>query len=288
MGGTSLPDLLAQAVGNDGAALQAWTQKALDSKRQGDGTSFSFADSVCARALRCVCTPFTAADGLRHDRPLMIVRPGVAVCARANNRRVRVLCVARGHLFSSRTTPARWRHTGTHFQELVDMIDRNTDVVEQAVLVSCLSRCTGSLHKKRHGSLTAVVLQRCFCADEDLAAAVTAFAVNCVSVNAELLASILHELVKHFAKFNPLSATPPEHEAEAASRAERGEQADHASEEALAEAQNARNVHTVVQRVLETFPTGTMCLLDQLVQAFPHRVRRAAEQRAYLANILQV
>ena len=112
-----------------------------------------------------------------------------------------------------------------------------------------------------------------------------AFAVNCVSVNADLLASILHELVKHFLKFDLLAASPPESEEEAQSRAARGA---HMKEDAEQEAQNARDVHRVVQRVLETFPTGTMCFFDQLVQAYPHRVRRITEQRAYLANILHV
>lgn len=168
----------------------------------------------------------------------------------------------------------------------MDTVDRNTDIVEQAALVGCLSRCTASLHKKRHGDLTSIVLQRGFRANEQLTSAVEAFAVNCVSVNADLLASILHELVKHFAKFDLLAATPPETEAEAEGRALR---IGHMSETELREhAQIARDVHRVIQRVLETFPTGTMSFLDQLVQAYPHRVKRVAEQRAFLSNILHV
>jgi hypothetical protein len=175
---------------------------------------------------------------------------------------------------------------GTPFQQLVDTVDRNTDLVEQAALVGCLSRCTASLHKRRHSDLTSKVLQRGFRAHEQLTSAVEAFAVNCVSGNADLLASILNELVKHFAKFDLLAATPPETEAEARSRALRN---GHLSDTELQEhAQIARDVHRVIQRVLETFPTGTMSFLEQLVQEYPHRVKPVAEQRAYLSNILHV
>ena len=170
------------------------------------------------------------------------------------------------------------------FQQLVDIIDRNTDCVELAVLVACLSRCTASLHKKRHSDLTSIVLKRCFRADENLTAAIENFAVNCVSVNADLLAAILHELVKHFSEFDLLATQKPETIVDCGGAAH----GVHESEEARQEAQNARDVHRVVHRVLETFPTGTMCFLDQLVQLYPHRVRRAAEQRAYLSNILHV
>ena len=172
------------------------------------------------------------------------------------------------------------------FQQLVDCVDRNTDLAEQAALIGCLSRCTASLHKKKHSDLTCMVLQRGFRANEHLASAVEAFAVNCVSANADLLASILNELVKHLAKFDLLAATPPETEAEGAGRAVRMA---HMTEAEMQEhAQIARDVHRVVRRVLETFPTGTMSFLDHLVQAYPHRVKRVAEQRAYLANILHV
>jgi len=174
---------------------------------------------------------------------------------------------------------------GTLFQQLVEKIERNTDLVEQAVLVTCLSRCTASLQIRKNDEITLVVLQRCFRANTPLTAAVEAFAVNCVSVNADLLVSILHELVKHFVKYDLLAATPPKNEAEAAGRSARGVWR---PEEAAEEAQIARDVHRVVQRVLETFPTGTMSFLDQLVQAYPHRVKRLPEQRAYLANILHV
>jgi hypothetical protein len=174
------------------------------------------------------------------------------------------------------------------FQQLLEAIDRNTEIAELTALVTSLSSCTASLHKKRHGDLTSLVLQRCFRADENLSAAVEAFAVNCVSVNADLLDSILHELVKNFLRFDLLAATPPETEQEVAARAARGAHTSHTSEDAKQEAQNARDVHRVVQRVLETFPTGTMSFLEQLSQAFPHRVRRLPEQCAYLSNILHV
>jgi len=175
--------------------------------------------------------------------------------------------------------------TGTLFQQLVEKIERNTDLVEQAVLVTCLSRCTASLQVRKNDEITLVVLQRCFRANKPLTAAVEAFAVNCVSVNADLLVSILHELVKHFVKYDLLAATQPRNDAEDAGRSARGVWR---PEEAAEEAQIARDVHRVVQRVLETFPTGTMSFLDQLVQAYPHRVKRLPEQRAYLANILHV
>lgn len=131
-----------------------------------------------------------------------------------------------------------------------------------------------------------MVLQRGFRAHEQLTSAIEAFAVNCVSANADLLASILHELVKHFTRFDLLAATSPETKAEAEGRAVRMA---HMTEADIQDhAQIARDVHRVMQRVLETVPTGTRPFLDQLVQAYPHRVKRVAEQRAYLANILHV
>ena len=171
---------------------------------------------------------------------------------------------------------------GTLYQQLVETVDRNTDPVELAVLVSCLSRCTASLHKDKHAALTSVVLRRCFRADDALAAATEAFAVNCVSVNADLLTSVLQELVKHYAAFDLLAADPPD------TARERASQSELSREDIERQVRNARDVHRAVQRVLETFPTGTMCFFDQLVQAYPHRVRRIEEQRAYLANILHV
>ena len=113
--------------------------------------------------------------------------------------------------------------------------------MELAVLVSCLSRCTASLHKEKHATLTSGVLKRCFRADENLASAAEAFAVNCVSANADLLSSILQELVKHFAEFDMLAATPPDTARERASRGELSR------DDIEKQVRNAHDVHRVVQ-----------------------------------------
>ena len=176
---------------------------------------------------------------------------------------------------------------GTLYQQLVETIDRSAELSELALLISYLGRCTGLLHKNKHSELISVVLRRCFRGHNDLTAAVEAFAVNSVSVNADLLASILHELVKHFVKFDLLAVTPPDAE-KAAMRAVWGEEDGRTREEQVQAAQKACAVHRVTKRVLETFPTGTMAFLDQLKQAYPHHVRPIGEQRAFLSNILRV
>jgi len=60
--------LLAQAVGSDGSALQAWTIKALEKKRDGDGESV-LACFLCGRPRACM-----SARLLTESRRLCLAR----------------------------------------------------------------------------------------------------------------------------------------------------------------------------------------------------------------------
>jgi hypothetical protein len=50
----------------------------------------------------------------------------------------------------------------------------------------------------------------------------------------------------------------------------------------------SQGVHRVLQRVVETFPTGTMTLLGELKERFPHKRRDVTIQKCYLENMLRV
>ncbi|EKX47206.1 hypothetical protein GUITHDRAFT_107116 [Guillardia theta CCMP2712] len=171
----------------------------------------------------------------------------------------------------------------TAYGEMIEVIDAERDDAELAVLLTCLIRCTSCLQRKHHSSLIHSIFAHSWRTNRALTPHLEALAVNSVSANADLLSLILFELVKQLTLFN---LNPTGNDASSAIDSA-GKEAEHPSSDA-ADVQKAKDVHTVVRRVLETFPTGIMCYLDLLVNSFPHHRKDLSELVCFLGNMLHV
>lgn len=142
---------------------------------------------------------------------------------------------------------------------------------------------------------------RCARDGDDVVDAAETFSVNCVSVNAELVPLCLKALAKQFLEIpiNPADRSdrspgalqpahamvchfPSGHERPDGSHASAAAGSD---DDALP---TSNGIHRVLQRVIETFPTGTTTLLAELKERFPHKRKDLEVQRCYLENVLRV
>lgn len=128
--------------------------------------------------------------------------------------------------------------------------------------------------------------------------AVEVFAVNCVSVNAELVPSCLMALVKQLQELpliaeesSPRGESPPWRaqnlmDGMCVTRFGTGGSGN-GGDDGVGTC-SSQGVHRVLQRIIETFPTGISTLLSQLKEKFPHKRRDVTMQRCFLGNLLRV